>query len=142
MIIRSVIFSAPGFKFTGTIDCEDLSTLYAWCVRTCDAKNHVVSPYIVPCDLWSATCVHTVCLPSKPSDELVLCCFVAYSCFPGCHLWNNLASRVSMSSLRFVGYRLTCPTAITLQAKWQIPYTSHRIFTCFTHAFISSLIQQ
>ena len=83
-------------------------------------------------------------LPNKPSDKLFPCVyFAAYGYLPGFRPCNSITPGTPVSSLRLVRYCLSrhvnCVTQLLkLQAEWQIPWISCRIFPWFTYAFLSS----
>ena len=83
-------------------------------------------------------------LPNKPSDKVFPCVyFAAYGYLPGFRPCNSITPGIPVSSLRLVRYCLSrhvnCVTQLLkLQAEWQIPWISCRIFPWFTYAFLSS----
>ena len=82
-------------------------------------------------------------LPNKPSDKVFPCVyFAAYGYLPGICPRNSITPRTPVPSLRLVRYCLSShvncvPQLIKLQAEWQIPWISCRIFPWFTYAFLS-----
>ena len=85
--------------------------------------------------------------PNKPSNKLFPCfyftafkaiCLVAVCVISSHQDWMNICIITSACQVPSFWPRKLCPTAIKLQDMWQILQISCRIFTWFTHAFLSS----
>lgn len=54
------------------------------------------------------------------------------------YLWQSRIKNIRVIDLAHQVPSSQCPTAIKLQTKWRNLWTSHRIFTWFTHAFLNN----